>query len=46
MNNKDYIFDKDDNQDLQSRLSTVVLLIVLAVNIAVIFTVITNIVWG
>lgn len=41
-----YIFDKDDNQDLQSKLSTIVLLLVLAANFTFLFAVAIQLIWG
>lgn len=43
---KNYIFDKDDNQDFQSKLATTALLIVLTTNFTVIFVILTAIIWG
>ena len=44
-NKEFYIFDKDDNQDLQSKLSTIVLLLVLAANFTFLFDVATQLIW-
>lgn len=43
---KNYIFDKDDNQDFQSKLAATALLIVLTTNFTVYFGILTAITWG
>lgn len=43
---KNYIFDKDDNQDFQSKLAVTALLIVLTANFTVLFAILTAITWG